>query len=433
MLFAKVDVAQNRLDDHASHAGEAAVQEVRRLARGLAGARVLHVSSTPYGGGVAELLHTIVPLMRDAALDAQWYVIDGAPGRFFEVTKKIHNTLQGMEDGLTSEEWALYEEVNRSLVAGFPRGPWDFVVIHDPQPLQMGSLVRGSISSGAGADTKWFWRCHIDVSTPFESTWERLYPWVNMYDAAIVTSREYAKDEIATPVVEITPSIDPTSPKNMPVDPGKAREVLAGFGIDPDRPLLVQVSRFDPWKDPFGVIDAYRIVKVEHPDVQLALVGSIALDDPEGVGLLDELKQAAGDDLDVHVVSNQDGVHAAEVAAFQQEADVVIQKSVREGFGLTITEGMWKARPVVAGQATGCRLQIEDGRSGYLIANTQECAARTMQILADRCLGEALGREARETVRRRFLSTTHLSRYLSLFSQEPADRVEARNQGLLEA
>jgi trehalose synthase len=423
MFFTEVGVALNRLDDHAPYAGEAAVQDARRLARNLSGARVLHISSTPYGGGVAELLHTIVPLMRDAGLDARWYVIDGAPGRFFEVTKKIHNALQGMEDGLTSEEWALYEEVNRSLVAGFPGGPWDFVVIHDPQPLQMGALVRDSISSGVdegGAQSaKWFWRCHIDMSTPLASTWERLHPWVNRYDGAIVTSRDYAGEEISVPVAEITPSIDPTSPKNLLVDPGRAREVLSAFSVDPDRPLLVQVSRFDPWKDPFGVIDAYRIVKAEYPDVQLALVGSIALDDPEGVRLLDDLKGAAGGDPDVRVLSNQDGVHAAEVAAFQQKADVVIQKSVREGFGLTITEGMWKARPVVAGQATGCRLQIEDGRNGYLIASTEECAARIVQILSRPDVGESLGREARETVRRRFLSTTHLARYLSLFAQGP--------------
>jgi trehalose synthase len=248
---------------------------------------------------------------------------------------------------------------------------------------------------------------------------------VNQYDGAIVTSHEYARQEITIPVAQITPSIDPTSPKNLPLDRGKARAVLSGFGVDPYRPLLVQVSRFDPWKDPFGVIDAYRIVKAEYPDAQLALVGSIALDDPEGVRLLADLKQAAGGDPDAHVLSNHDGVHAAEVAAFQQEADVVIQKSVREGFGLTITEGMWKARPVVAGQATGCRLQIEDGHSGYLVGSTDECAARMIQILSDPGLGQALGREARESVRRRFLSTTHVANYFSLFAQESVRAQEA--------
>lgn len=422
MVFARVDTSHKRLDDHVPHAGEAAVAKVRRLAQKVLGARVLHVSSTPYGGGVAELLHTIVPLMRDAGLDAEWFVMDGAPGEFFEVTKKIHNTLQGMEDDLTLREWDLYSDVNRSLAPVFPEGPWDFVVIHDPQPLLAGTLTRGLAAAGGGGWAEragWFWRCHIDLSTPLASTWERLRPLVNQYDGAIVTSREYARDGITIPIVEITPSIDPTSPKNLPLDRERAKAILSGFGVDPDRPLLVQVSRFDPWKDPFGVIDAYRIVKSGQPDVQLALVGSIALDDPEGARLLDDLKQAAGSDPDAHVLSNQDGVHAAEVAAFQQEADVVIQKSVREGFGLTITEGMWKARPVVAGQATGCRLQIEDERSGYLIASTEECAARIRQILADPGLGEALGLEARETVRRRFLSTTHLAHYLSLFANGP--------------
>jgi trehalose synthase len=417
MVFTRVDIAQKRLDDYASYAGEAAIADVRRSARGLEGARVLHVSSTPYGGGVAELLHTIVPLMCDAGLDAHWFVMDEVPGQFFEATKKIHNTLQGMDDGLTSEEWAVYNDVNRHLTASFPEGPWDFVVIHDPQPLLAGTLVRGSVTGRRGEIARWFWRCHIDLSTPLGSTWERLHPLVNQYDGAIVTSHEYARAEITIPVAQITPSIDPTSPKNLPLDRGKARAVLSGFGVDPYRPLLVQVSRFDPWKDPFGVIDAYRIVKAEYPDAQLALVGSIALDDPEGVRLLADLKQAAGGDPDAHVLSNHDGVHAAEVAAFQQEADVVIQKSVREGFGLTITEGMWKARPVVAGQATGCRLQIEDGHSGYLVGSTDECAARMIQILSDPGLGQALGREARESVRRRFLSTTHVANYFSLFAQ----------------
>lgn len=418
MFFTQVDIAQKRLDDHVPYVGEAAIADVRRLARRLEGARVLHVSSTPYGGGVAELLHTIVPLMRDAGLDAQWLVMDGAPPEFFEVTKKIHNTLQGMDGDLTSEEWAVYSEVNRRLAAHFPEGPWDFVVIHDPQPLLAGALARGLAAAGGKTEgARWFWRCHIDLSTPLGSTWERLHPLVNQYDGAIVTSHEYARQEVTIPVAQITPSIDPTSPKNLPLDRERARSVLSGFGVDPDRPLLVQVSRFDPWKDPFGVIEAYQIVKVQYPDAQLALVGSIALDDPEGVRLLHDLKQAAKGDPDAHVLSNQDGVHAAEVAAFQQEADVIIQKSVREGFGLTITEGMWKARPVVAGQATGCRLQIEDGHSGYLIGSTEECAAKIVQILSDPGLGQALGHQARETVRRRFLSATHVAHYLSLFAQ----------------
>ena len=417
MIFKRAEIAQKRLDDHAPYAGEAAIADARRLGRALEGARVLHVSSTPYGGGVAELLHTIIPLMRDAGLDAQWFVMNGAPGEFFEATKKIHNTLQGAEDDLTSEEWAVYDDVNRRLAASFPEGPWDFVVVHDPQPLLAGALVRGSVAKRMAQNAKWFWRCHIDLSTPLGSTWERLHPLVNQYDAAIVTSREYAKEEITIPVTEITPSIDPTSPKNLPLDHERAREVLSRFGVDPGRPLLVQVSRFDPWKDPFGVIDAYRAVKAEYPDAQLALVGSIALDDPEGVRLLGDLNQAAGGDPDVHVLSNQDGVHATEVAAFQQEADVIIQKSIREGFGLTITEGMWKARPVVAGQATGCRLQIEDGLNGYLTGSTEECAARIVQILSDPGPSQALGREARERVRRRFLSTTHLAHYLSLFAR----------------
>ncbi|MEA4883698.1 MAG: glycosyltransferase [Clostridia bacterium] len=420
-MFCEVELPVKHLVDHQPYAGEGPIEEIRALARDLAGLRVLHVNSTSYGGGVAELLYTIVPLMRDAGLDAHWQVIEGAPPQFFEATKKIHNTLQSGTDALTPEEWAVYDKINADMASAFPDGPWDVVVIHDPQPLPVLSLMRQTAQSRrapALVGSKWIWRCHIDISEPLESTWNRLWPYVNEYSCAIVTSAAYARPEITTAIAEITPSIDPTSPKNMAQSSSDARARLAQFGVDCARPLMLQVSRFDPWKDPFGVVEAYRRLKPSWPQLQLAMVGSIALDDPEGIQILSGLQGAAAGDPDIHLLSNQDGVNAAEVAAFQQCADVVVQKSLREGFGLTVTEAMWKARPVVAGRAIGCEMQITDGEDGFLVSSTEECAARADQILRDPALGAKLGGRARETVRRRFLSTGHVASYLRLFARK---------------
>jgi len=415
-MFRKVDFLEKSLDDHAPYAGEDRIAEIRRLAEDLGSLRVLHVNSTSYGGGVAELLYTIVPLMRDAGLDAEWHVIDGAPDQFFDITKKIHNSLQGANTPLSDGEWRLYEDINRKLAEAFPRGPWDIVVIHDPQPLAVLTFLDSLSESDRPVVGRWFWRCHIDLSTPLEETWQKLWPYVNAYDGAIVTSRQYARDEMTLPVAEITPSTDPTSPKNFPIPEGEARKMMGSFGVDPARPIIVQVSRFDPWKDPFGVVEAYRMLKGKWPELQLAMVGSIAADDPEGIGILAHLKEEAAGDRNIHVLSNEDGVGAREVAAFQQCADVVIQKSIREGFGLTITEAMWKRRPVVAGNATGCKIQITDGMDGFIVGTTQQCAERIDEILSDPDLGARLGDAARETVRRRFLSTQHVANYLNLFA-----------------
>ncbi|MCR4425859.1 MAG: glycosyltransferase [Firmicutes bacterium] len=414
-MFREVDVPAKSLLDHVPHSGEDAVREVESRGRALRGLKVLHLSSTSYGGGVAELLYTIVPLLRDAGIDAHWYVIEGAPEAFFEVTKKIHNSLQGMAAPLSETEWNLYVEVNQALASGFPSDDWDVVVVHDPQPAAVRHFLRQSPLAGLSG-CRWFWRCHIDISQPLESTWRGLHPYVNLHNGVIVTTGAYGRPEISVPIHEIAPSIDPTSPKNVVKSELEVRETLAAFGLDPSRRMIVQVSRFDPWKDPFGVVDSYRLVKEKHPDVQLALVGAIASDDPEGVRLLADLKREAESDPDIHVLSNEDGVHAPEVAAFQLGADVVVQKSMREGFGLTITEAMWKARPVVAGRATGCALQITDGRDGFLVRTTPECADRITQLLENPELGESLGRAARETVRRRFLSTRHVLDYLTLFA-----------------
>ncbi len=416
-MFREVELPKKLLKDQVPSAGGEVVREIRQMAQGMENLSVLHVNSTCYGGGVAELLYTIVPLMRDAGLDARWYVMDNIPTEFFEVTKKIHNSLQGAKTPLTDEEWQLYEDVNMELAKSFPRGPWDVVVIHDPQPLAARTFLERIPENRKPVVGRWFWRCHIDLSTPFMDTWERVAFYVNRFDGVILTSPEYAREEIKAPITQITPSIDPTSSKNMIISDEEAKKIIASLGVDQERPLVVQVSRFDPWKDPFGVVEAYRMLKVKRPDLQLAMIGSIAHDDPEGIELLEKLKKAAENDHDIHVLSNEDGVGAPEVAVFQQLADVIVQKSIREGFGLTITEAMWKMRPVVAGAATGCKLQITDGVDGLIINSTEECAERIDEILRNPDLAARLGSKARETVREKFLSTGHVANYLKLFAR----------------
>ena len=422
--YQEVELSENTLASHVDYAGQEAVRQVRELARSLKGLRVLHINSTSYGGGVAELLASIVPLMRNAGIDAHWQVMSGLPSAFFNVTKKIHNTLQGSPDNLSGQDWQLYDDTDRALARSLlasatssETDAWDIVIMHDPQPLAVLSFLELEQPGAARRFARhWVWRCHIDLSTPNPDTWARIWPLVNLYDGVIVTHPAYARQEITPPLFEITPSIDPTSLKNSVMSAPRAEAIVRQFGIDTSRPLLVQVSRFDPWKDPFGVVDAYRLVKAKRPQVQLAMVGSIASDDPEGIAILNRLKIAAGDDGDIHLLSNDDGVHATEVAAFQQHADVVIQKSTREGFGLTITEAMWKGKPVVAGEAVGCRLQITDGEDGFITQSTEECARRVLQLLDDAQLQSSMGIRARSTVRQRFLSTEHVARYLRLFA-----------------
>ncbi|MCR4426915.1 MAG: glycosyltransferase [Firmicutes bacterium] len=406
------------IEDYRGPAGDDAVDEIRRLAEPFAGARVLHVNSTVYGGGVAEILSTLVPLMRDVGLKADWSTMDGTP-EFFAFTKNLHNALQGSEAALpgisVSTGISAYIELNAAEAEQISCacGEYDFVVVHDPQPAPLIQYLRHRL----GEKTKWIWRCHIDLSSPVPGSWNLIMPFVEQYDASIFTAAAYVKEGIGSEhVVIIPPSIDPLSPKNVEIPAVACKHIIAGYGVDPNRPLLVQISRFDPWKDPLGVIDSYRLVRKEVPEVQLALVGSMAADDPEGVEYYCKTLEHAAGDRDVHILSNLHGVGNADVNAFQTAADVVIQKSVREGFGLTVSESLWKAKPVVASNVGGIPIQIQDGRSGFLVSSVQECAEKALMLLGDMDLRRQIGVSGREHVRRNFLSTRHLADYLRLFA-----------------
>jgi trehalose synthase len=404
-----VHVGRKPLADYQSIIPRDLYAEIRELAGPLEGRRVLHINATSFGGGVAEILYTLVPLMSDVGLAAEWQVITAA-NEFFNVTKGYHNGLQGAPFEVTSEVRELYEETCRVNAEAISRH-YDFAVIHDPQPVAMRRFAPPGVAA------HWIWRCHIDTSTPDGPLYDYLLGFIREYERAVYTMLSYAPDDIGVPVVQVPPAIDPLAPKNMALSPEDARYITHQFGIDEERPLLLQVSRFDPWKDPLGVIDAYRAVKRVRPEVQLALVGSMASDDPEGWTYLEKVHEYAGGDADVFILSNLDNVGGVEINAFQSQAAVVMQKSTREGFGLTVSEALWKARPTVAGAVGGIPLQIEDGVTGYLVSSSAECAQRCVEILEDPAGARQLALAGKEHVRREFLTARLLRDYLRLFTE----------------
>jgi trehalose synthase len=319
----------------------------------------------------------------------------------------MHNALQGNPQDLSSEQWDTWHRFNELNARELSDG-WDVCLVHDPQPAALLSM--------AGEKSRhWVWRCHIDLSTPNPDTLTQLMPFIERYPATVFHLASYVPAGLEGGAHIIPPAIDPLAPKNMAFSPEDAIYILDQFGIDVERPLLCQVSRFDPWKDPLGVIDAYRIVKSEAPSVQLALVGSMATDDPEGWDYYNATVAHADGDPDVHILNNFNNVGAIEVNAFQSHSDVVIQKSTREGFGLTVTEAIWKGRPFIGGDVGGIPLQIVDGETGFLVSSPAECGHRALELLRDPLLGRRLGRAGKESVRRRFLTPRLLRDWLSVF------------------
>jgi trehalose synthase len=406
-VLQEVALGQRSLADYTHIAGRGLIEEIRERAKALEGKRVLHVSATAFGGGVSEILYTLIPLMTDIGLDAHWQVILGRE-EFFNVTKLMHNSLQGDEQSISDQQWEVFEAYNAMNAQGLD-SDWDVIIVHDPQPagLRANALEHGK---------RWIWRCHIDLSAPNPSTLGRLLPLISEYDATVWHMQQYVPKDMDGHEVEIVPpAIDPLSPKNMALSPEDAAFVCEQFGIDTDRPLVCQVSRFDPWKDPIGVIDAYRRIRESVPEAQLALVGSMATDDPEGWEFFHRTFRYADGDPDIKILNNLNNVGAIEVNAFQSQADVCMQKSIREGFGLTVTEALWKARPTIAGNVGGIPLQIEDGVSGYLVSSAEEAADRAIKVLKDPELAKRMGRAGKERARERFLTPRLLRDWLRIF------------------
>jgi trehalose synthase len=409
----RVNPGNKSLADYRSIVRRELYDEVVALGERLRGKRVLHVSATSFGGGVAEILYTLVPLMRDVGLEAEWDIMFGSEP-FFNVTKSFHNALQGADYELTVEDRAIYEEYNRMSAETLQKAgeEWDIILVHDPQP----ALLK-HFSGGLSPETKWIWRCHPDLSTPNREVLDYLVPHIADYDAQIYTMQEYTPPDVHLPgLTLIPPAIDPLSPKNMALSADDARYIVSQFGVDADRPFMVQVSRFDPWKDPLGVIDAYRLVKEQASEVQVVLIGSMAHDDPEGWDYWYKTVNYADGDRDIFLFSNLTNVGAIEVNAFQSIADVVIQKSIREGFGLVVSEALWKARPLVGARVGGIPMQV-DGGGGILIDTIPEAAEACVKILKDPDFARRIGRLGKEHVREHYLSPRQLRDNLLLFAK----------------
>ena len=383
-------------------------REIRSLARHLKGARVAQINATPYGGGVSELLRSLVPMYKGLGIHADWKVISGDP-QFFGVTKSFHNALQGAPEeipSLAGETYLMYNKMNADLLDE----EYDFFIIHDPQPL--------AIRHFKGRDNaKWVWRCHIDTSNPNKDVLTFLLRYFAEYDAIVFTMEQFVPPALEHgKLAIIPPAIDPISPKNMGLPEETCGQILTWLGVNLRQPLLTQVSRFDPWKDPLGVIEVYRRVRSEVPGLQLAMIASMAMDDPEGWEIHKQVVEETKGDDDIHVRTNLVGVGDVEVNAFQRLSDVVLQKSIREGFGLVISESLWKGTPVVANRAGGIPLQMEDGVGGFLVESTEQAVERSLYLLRHPREAKAIGRAGQERVRERFLMPRLLADELRLLA-----------------
>ncbi|NLJ57020.1 MAG: glycosyltransferase [Firmicutes bacterium] len=403
-----VEVKKKNFSDYLQFIDTETMDELAFLVQKLKNKKIAMISATAYGGGVAEKMHSLVPLMQDLGLQVDWWVILGHD-EFYGVTKTFHNRMQGQEGKLTPEQKEIYRRYNQTNAAHMQGWPYDIFVIHDPQPAALIAYREKR------EHENWLWRCHIDTSTANKDCWDFLYQYTKLYNAVIFTMKDYILGDYFEKADIITPSIDPLSLKNIALDKEKAEAIISRFGIDPLRPLICQVSRFDPWKDPLGVIDVYKIVKKEFPSVQLALVGSMATDDPEGWDYLYNTLRRAGEDYDIKVITNFNGISDLEVNAFQTVSDIILQKSLREGFGLTVAEGLWKGTPVIGGNVGGIKLQIEDGVTGYLVETVEECAEKTLTLLRNPLLAAEMKDAGREKVKKEFLVTGNILHYLRLF------------------
>jgi len=411
----KKSLWQIGIDDYAPLIGEEAVERILHKAHRLRGMRVLHISSTFYGGGVAEILSSETLLDNHLGLRADWRLIQGSP-EFFNVTKKIHNALQGAAINLTELKKDIYEEINVQNAIRMELEA-DFVVVHDPQPLPLIIHERHTCP--------WVWRCHVDLSHPNPDIWNYLRPFIDEYDAVVVSLPEYAQ-EVAPPQVFVMPAINPFSVKNSEMSEAEIKERLDHYGIPDDLPIVAQISRFDRWKDPEGVIEAFHIARKE-VDATLVLLGNVATDDPEGQEVFESLLGKREERIIILTAED-----SALVNALQRHAAVVLQKSLREGFGLTATEAMWKGTPVIAGRCGGLLHQIEDGVNGFLVSSVEEAARRMVDLLKDDQLRRRLGASARDTVRERFLMSRKVEQCLDLFAAfEPTFTLNHRRAGAL--
>ncbi len=396
-------MSQRNISEYASIVGESVIEELFILADKLRGKTVQNVNSTAVGGGVAEILSRMVPLLKQLGVDARWDVIKGNE-RFFLITKKIHNALHGVDVTFSDEEFDYFKQVNADN-AGEMASYGDVVFIHDSQPI-------GLIEKKSEIGRKWVWRCHIDFTQPTAQIEAFLRGYIDRYDSAVFSAQAFSR-HLDIPQILIAPSIDPLSDKNRDLPDDEIKSIVEGYGIDTSRPIVTQISRFDYLKDPVGVIDVYRKVK-KHVDCQMVLAGGGATDDPEGAKVLEDVQNAAADDPDIHVLLLPPGSDI-EINALQRASSVVLQKSLKEGFGLTVAEALWKAKPVIAGAVGGIPQQITHKFSGILTYSIDGTVYYLKQLLNDQEYAKKLGTNGREHVKNNFLITRHIRDYILLF------------------
>jgi trehalose synthase len=390
----------HKLQDYEQIVGPEVIEEIQVVADRVRGRCLQNINSTPVGGGVAEILTRLVPLLREVGVDARWDLIKGDQ-EFFEVTKAFHNALHGNSHEITQHMFEVFRANTEANLREMDF-PGDVVLIHDPQPA-------GLVLRKPEVGRKWVWRCHIDVSEPNPKVWSFLQPYVEQYDAAIFSMPDFAQD-LPVPQYMVAPSIDPLSDKNRDLDPHFVESILEKYGLDPERPIVTQISRFDRLKDPLGVIAGHRMVK-RRVDCQLVLAGGGAPDDPEGAQVLQEVQESAGSDPDIHVLLLPP-FSDLEINALVRGSTVVMQKSIREGFGLTVSEALWKKKPVIGGAVGGIKQQIINGTTGFLVHSPEGAAQRTIQLLRDRELRRRLGENGHLHVKQNFLLTRHLKDYM---------------------
>jgi trehalose synthase len=389
-----------KIEEYIPLVGQAVIDDLKLLGERLKGRLVQHINSTPVGGGVAEILNRMVPLLRELGVDTKWDVIKGGE-QFFEVTKRFHNALHGRAEEVSQRDFEIFMETSQQNIENVETYG-DIVFIHDPQPI---ALIKKKSAN------KWLWRCHIDVSNPDERVWQFLMDFIIQYDSAVFSAPAFSR-KLPIRQFLIPPSIDPLSDKNKELPPETIDSVLRKYDIKKDKPIITQVSRFDRLKDPVGVIEAYLQVK-KYIDCQLILAGGSAEDDPEGFKVLEEVKEKAKNDPDIHILllPQNDIV----VNALQRASDVIIQKSLKEGFGLTVSEALWKAKPVVASNVGGIPLQIKHKYSGLLCHSVEGASFAIKQLLSSPEYARKLGENGREHIKNNFLITRHLRDYMLLF------------------
>jgi len=393
-----------RLNNYRKIVGKEAIDRVKESARPLKGKDILHINSISFGGGVAEILNTLVLLMSDVGIKAGWRILKASPDFFF-VTKEFHNAMQGSIISLTERKKRTYMEYIKRNALMYIVEDNDFVVIHDPQPLALIQFCKKG--------QPWIWRCHIDITSPDPEVWNFLVPFIKRYDAMIITDRKYEKRELGIRQDIITPSINPLSSKNRELSEKEMRRILYDNNIDTNKPTITQVSRFDKWKDPLGAIEMYRKVK-EKVDCQLVMVGNIVEDDPEGKDMFNKIREKTKEqEDDIHIITNAGDLT---VNAIQRASTIIMQKSLKEGFGMTVTEALWKGKPVIGTHAGGIPLQVIDGKTGFLVDSIEQGVDACVKLLKDEKLRERMGQAAKEHVKNNFLITTHLQKYINLFN-----------------